>query len=235
MKILFCVAALALSLSTLAAVPKKAFSVENALKLSPEERISLLRKIGPNSYRDLHVIAFDQSRPYSMRWRAVVSMAWLGGREAVIDLEKALDDKDWFMRDAGLKGLAKIDKVKAMTWAKKLLDDPALVVRSAAVQTLHDLNDVSAESLLWEKLDAPENFRGEQSLFIRRQILSALVDLSTSKGTAVKFAKFLTDKDKSLHLVAVEGIERSTGVRNDEDPRRSLQILRNQYAKNLVK
>ncbi len=214
-----------------AAIPKKIISVEAALRLSAEERVSLLRRIGPKSYRDLHAIAFDPAKTYDLRWRAVISMAWLGGAEAVVDLEKALDDREWYMRDAGLKGLQKINREKALDWAKRLLSDPALVVRSAAVQIIHDEHDLTAESMLWEKLDAPENFRGEQGLFIRRQILSALVDLA-SKDTQEKFAKFLNDKDKSLHLVAVEGIERSSGERKDEDPRKSLMLWRKQYAKN---
>ncbi len=213
------------------AIPKKLISVEQALRLPAEERVSLLRKIGPKSYRDLHAIAFDPSRNYDIRWRAVISMAWLGGAESIVDLERALDNEEWYMRDAGLKGLEKINQTKAVIWAKKLLSDPALIVRSAAVQVIHDLHDKTAESILWEKLNAPENFRGEQSLFIRRQILSALVDLA-SKGTQDKFAKLLNDKDKSLHLVAVEGLERAAGERKDENPRRSLELWRKQYAKN---
>jgi hypothetical protein len=212
-----------------AAIPKKSLSVESALRLPAEERVSLLRRIGPKSYRDLHAVAFDPSRPYDIRWRAVVSMAWLGGKESIVDLEKALDNPDWFMRDAGLKGMEKIDKAKTSEWAKKLLGDPALVVRSAAVQIIQEMHDTTAESALWEKINAPENFRGEQSLFIRRQILSALSDFAT-KGNEDKFAQFLTDKDKSLHIVAMEGIERATGIRKDEDPRKSLQLWRKQYA-----
>lgn len=216
------------------AIPKKVITVEDALRLPAEDRVNLLRRIGPKSYRDLHAIAFDPSRPYDLRWRAVISMAWLGGVEAIVDLERALQDSEWYMRDAGLKGLEKINRAKASEWAKKLLGDPALVVRSAAVQVLHNLHDTTAEKLLWEKLEAPENFRGEQSLFIRRQILSTLADLAP-QGSESKFAKYLSDKDKSLHMVAVEGLERASGQRKDEDPRKSLQIWRKQYAKNTDK
>lgn len=229
MKILAGTLAVLISQVSFAAIPKKSLSVESALRLPAEERVSLLRRIGPKSYRDLHAVAFDPARPYDIRWRAVVSMAWLGGKESVVDLEKALDSNDWFMRDAALKGMEKIDRSKTSEWAKKLLGDPALVVRSAAVQIIQDMHDVSAESALWEKIDAPENFRGEQSLFIRRQMLAALADI-TAKGNEDKFAKYLTDKDKTLHMVAVEGIERATGIRKDEDPRKSLQLWRKQYA-----
>lgn len=219
-----------LSLSTMAAVPKKApaskikkdILVEDALKLQVEDRIQALRIKGPNSYRELRKIAFSQEKPYELRWRSVMSMAWLGGKESVVDLEKAIEMNDWYMRDAALKGLQKVHKEKAITWARKLLNDPALVVRTAAVKVLHDLNDTASEKLLWEKLNAPENFRGEQSLWIRRQIVVALSDFA-AKGTEKKFAQLLDDKDKTLHVPAMRGLERLTGKYMDEDPKKALQ------------
>ena len=209
---------------------KKSMLVEDALKLQIEDRIQALRMKGPNSYRDLRKIAFSAEKPYELRWRAVMSMAWLGGKESVVDLEKAVEMNDWYMRDAALKGLQKVNKDKAIVWAKKLLNDPALVVRTAAVRVIHDLNDTSSEALLWEKLNAPENFRGDQSLWIRRHIVAALSDFA-AKGTEQRFAKLLNDKDKTLYVPAMRGLERLTGKFMDEDPKKALALWKTHLAK----
>ncbi|MGE3974705.1 MAG: HEAT repeat domain-containing protein [Bdellovibrionales bacterium] len=221
--------------SSFAAVPKNpsvkksTMAVTDILKLQLEERTVALRSKGPAVYRELHQLAFDTNQPYELRWRAVISMAWLGNKESIVDLERAIESNDWFMRDAALKGLEKVNREKAIAWAKKLMSDPALVVRTAAVRVLHDLHDTTSETLLWEKLQASENFRGEQSLWIRRQIVVALSDLA-QRGTEGQFAKLLEDKDKSLHVPAMRGLERLTGKFMDQDPKKALALWKKHFA-----
>jgi HEAT repeat protein len=236
-QIMIVTCALVSALSVSAAVSKKApppaakkpMSVDSLLRLETEDRVHALKARGPKVYRDLRAAAFNSEKPYEIRWRALISMAWLGGKESIVDLEKAIESSDWFMRDAALKGLEKVNKTKAIYWGKRLMNDPALVVRTAAVRVLHDLNDSTSEGLLWEKLNAPENFRGEQSLWIRRQIVTALSDLA-SKGSEMKFAALLEDKDKSVYGPAMRGLERLTGRTMDEDPKKALVLWKKHLA-----
>jgi len=214
-----------------AAIPK--LSIDDALKLPAEERPQALRKRGPQAYKDLRDVAFDTSKPYDLRWRAVVGMAWMGGKESLVDLEKAVASNDWFLRDAALKGLEKVDQEKAKTWARQLLSDSALVVRSSAVRVLHNLNDKESEKLLWEKLSAIENFRGSQSLFIRKQIVMTLSDFA-GKEDLKEFAKLLQDKDSSVQKAAIVALEKITGERMDENPRLAIGQWHRYLAKNKI-
>ncbi|HEX4922480.1 MAG TPA: HEAT repeat domain-containing protein [Bdellovibrionales bacterium] len=202
-------------------------AVESALSKKSVERIATLRSKGPKMYRDLHKVAFDESQPYQIRWRALMSMAWMGQKESVRDLERALSSKDWFMRDGGLIALSKVEPTKGRVWARKLLADPALVVRTTAVKTIRELNDTESEARLWEELYRKNNYRGTQSLWVRRHIAEALADFS-SKGTEMKFAALLDDSDRSLHEPAMRALEKLTG----KNPGRQSRLFWKNWAKN---
>jgi HEAT repeat protein len=144
-----------------------------------------------------------------LRWRAVTAAGRLGGRESVPELERAIKRNEWYLRSAALVALQAADRNEAIKWSKKLLSDKALVVRSSAVTALVDLNDVSSTQLLWQKLYAKENFKGSQSLFIRRRIIEALTKLA-QPGSEGKFVEALADKDTALHGPAIAALERLT-------------------------
>jgi len=120
-----------------------------------------------------------------------------------------LIDRDWYMRNAGLIAMTNVDRELASSWARKLLSDKALMVRAAAVATLAELRDSAAAPLLWEKLYARENFKGHQSLFIRRRIVEALGRIESSGGEG-RFVEVLADADESLHGPAIKALERMT-------------------------
>ena len=186
-------------------------ATREVLNLPLNNRLAALREQGPQGYRNLISIMFNDSMPMESRWRAVTAAGRIGGPDSKPELERALKSNEWFMRNAGLVALSVVDREAALDWAKKLLSDKALVVRSAAVDAIQDLRDHSSTSILWEKLHAKENFKGAQSLFIRRRIVEALAQLELP-GKVSKFIEVLGDADESLHAPAIAGLERMTRI-----------------------
>jgi len=184
-------------------------ATKEALAMPFAGRLEALENQGAQGYRNLMSIMFDEKMPMATRWRAVTAAGRIGGKESVPELERALKRPEWFMRNAGLVALAKIDRKAAIQWARKLASDRALVVRAAAVETLADLHDTESAGLLWEKLYAKENFRHQQSLFIRRRIVEALA-MFKPVGAEGKFIRVLGDSDENLHPLAILALERLT-------------------------
>lgn len=190
-------------------------SIPSTSKISqettPKERLSSVRQQGKEGLRKLRTIAFDANQTVDARWKAFLTFAMVGGKDVLPEIERAIQSPDWFMRDAGIKALRKIEPSKAVRWGKHLLSDPSLVVRTSAVSTLRTLKDSSSRSLLWQKLDAPQNFRGEQSLWVRHHIVSALADQAVA-GEETRFLKILSDSDKRLHRPASQALTKLTGL-----------------------
>jgi HEAT repeat protein len=186
-------------------------AAREALSLPLESRLEALKRQGPNGYKSLVQLMADEKMPMEIRWRAVTAIGRIGGKESRPELERALNGKDWFMRNAGLVAMAGVDQAEAARWARRLLSDKALIVRAAAVDTLAGLEDKSSTGLLWEKLYAKENFKGKQSLFIRRRIVETLGKLE-GKGREAKFIEVLGDRDEDLHVAAITALERISGM-----------------------
>lgn len=199
---------LTISPATYGAIPKNlpVDSLQSSLNTNPSKRLKALRSEGKEGIRKLHSVAFDDKYPFETRWRALTTLARIAGAECLPDLEKAIQSSDWFMRDAGIKSLEKIDALQARRWARFLLSDPALIVRTTAVGVLRRTRDIESRSLLWEKLYSAQNFRGSQSLWIRRHIVETLAEFAKKSGTQnddiQKFKKVLKDRDDSLHAPA---------------------------------
>ncbi len=192
--------------------PKDNLSTLEALKLPAAIRIETLSQLGVSSYKDLREIAFNSNYGMKFQWRALSAMALIGREKSTPELEVALKHKDWFMRNAGLVMLKEVNPKAATTWAKKLLSDRSMIVRTEAVEVLRSLKDESSIQLLWTELYKKENFRGKQSLWIRRHIAQALGELS-QRGDEKKFIKLLSDSDKTLHIPAITGLEKITNKR----------------------
>lgn len=192
-------------------VPSKDFdnvvaTTVEALKLPGDSRMEFLAKLGPKAYKELMTVAFDSNYGMKVQWRALTAMAMLGKSNAIPEMEKALQHKDWYLRNAGLVVMNEIKPSKAREWAKKLVSDPSLIVRTEAVSVLRKNRDLGARNLLWEKLYDKQNFRGTQSLWVRRHIVETLSEMK-AKGDEMKFLKVLDDKDKSLHPAALSALE----------------------------
>ena len=207
--------------STRAAIPSRGTSkassqsrisvemTKSALGLPMTNRLQTLEMQGPEGYKNLVSIMFNERLSMDARWRAVTAAGRLGGELAKPELTRAMNSQLWYMRNAALVSMSHIDRALAVEWSKKLLSDKSLVVRTAAVSTLSEVGDRSSASLLWEKLYAKENFRGKQSLFIRRHIVDALSKIE-AQGTESKFVEILADADETLHPLAIAALERLT-------------------------
>ena len=182
---------------------------KEALTLPLEMRIDAIRARGPQGYRNLVMLMLDDTSGVEARWRAVTAIALIGQKNAKPEIETALKSREWYLRNAGLVAMSNVDRESAIKWGRKLLTDKALVVRAAAVATLTDLGDAGSVPLLWEKLRAKENYKGKQSLFIRRHIVESLARLEKHGGEP-KFIAVLADPDTSLHAPAIEALERLT-------------------------
>lgn len=207
------------AIAPISANSDKYLNVKEALLLPMENRVSALKAQGPKGEAALAVLMFDQTASMDLRWKAITSAGLLGGSSLKPQIQKALVAKEWFVRNAALVALESMDRSLAKAWAKKFLDDKALVVRSAAVDTLARLEDRTAASVLWKKLSAKENFRGSQSLWIRKQITIALAQLDKSESHG-RFIDLLEDRDEGVQEAAVQALELRTGQKfgSDKEP-----------------
>ena len=192
-----------------AAIPKGSDPVRAALELPMGQRVSSLRRQGPEGYKTLAAIMFDEKESMATRWKAVTAAGRLGGKSAQPEIERALKHETWYMRNAGLVAMRGIDNAKALSWAKRLLDDKALLVRVAAVEAIGEIGSSKDAPALWEKLNSKQSFKKGQSLFIRQRIVEALARIESS-GKEAAFMQILNDPDVMLHQPAIQALERMT-------------------------
>lgn len=148
------------------------------------------------------------------RWNALIKAAEFASAAQLDQIRKFSSSKDWYMRNASLVALSKINASEAMTEAKKLLQDKALVVRSAAVEILAtNLNDEN-KTILVEELGKPYNFNKKSSLWIRKQIIEKLA-LSAGASDRHFFAKNLYDSDKDIAQLSAKTLSKITGLQVD--------------------
>jgi hypothetical protein len=182
------------------------------LNLPTESRRSFTQGKSETYYSSFINIAFNESQGMGLRWRALIAAAELNGEKALGDLKKAGDHSVWFMRNAALVALSEVSPSEAKLLAKKLIKDKALVVRSAALEVLQKNQSEDVRELLWKELEQKYNFKGAQSLWIRHQIVEVLAE-SAQLNELNSFGRLLSDKDPRIHLPAVAGLEKMTGVR----------------------
>jgi HEAT repeat protein len=208
-KIIPCLLVLASSLAS-ASIPKNDTSLEKILSQKNEKKYSDIKKLGPQGYKDLKKIAFNEDRTLGMRWKAFMAMVRIGKKDSLPEVDQALRSSDWFMREAALHVLPVLDQEKAFQAAMRGLDDQALVVRSTAVKTLRVLKRPESAEKLWGELYSKENYMRKKSLWIRKYIVEALADIAPA-NTEDKFVKILDDNDSLLFEPAIRGLERITG------------------------
>ncbi|MBX9768757.1 MAG: HEAT repeat domain-containing protein [Bdellovibrionales bacterium] len=180
-----------------------------------EQRVQLIRGTGPKGLEGLRAIAFDSKTPERIKWNAIISMGVVYGDKAQGDLERALRSDEWILRNSALIALRSFNPGLSKDWSIKLLNDKALVVRSSSVESLSKNLDDQTIASLWEALNDPKNFRGNRSLWIRKQIVNA-VAARPRESDAARFINILKDKDQNLHPLAVKALERITGLRKGD-------------------
>jgi HEAT repeat protein len=131
------------------------------------------------------------------------------GRE-IDEIRSFVTSKEWYLRNAALVALNKVDPDMAQSEAIKMLADKALVVRSAAVEIIgQNLSDKNKE-ILFGEMAKGYNFNRTSSLWIRKQILEKLAQSATEKDQPI-FAKMLFDNDKKISELSANTLERITG------------------------
>lgn len=217
MKRIILTATLALvpALSVQAAIPSKSHlrpKVMEILNLPPENRTQALLATTEDMYKEFISVAFAENQSMRLRWRALMLAAENHREKSTPDLLKASVHKQWFMRNAALVALAEVNEPEAQKLAKKLLKDKALVVRSAAVDVLQKSPRPEVRDLLWEEMNQKYNFRNQESLWIRSQIVEAMAQKPADHEMKL-FTKFLNDKDTRVQAASVGGMEKLTGIK----------------------
>lgn len=237
MKRIILTATLALvpALSVQAAIPKKDNlrpKVMEILNLPPENRAQALVSTTEDMYKEFVAVAFAENQTMRLRWRALMMAAENRREKATPDLLKASVHKQWFMRNAALVALAEVNEPEAQKLARKLVKDKALVVRSAAVDVLQKNARPEVRDLLWEEMNQKYNYRNQESLWIRSQIVEALAAKPADHELKL-FTKFLNDKDARVQSAAIGGMEKITGVKlgDTKIPREKMVLLWQDYVR----
>ncbi|MFZ4405358.1 MAG: HEAT repeat domain-containing protein [Pseudobdellovibrionaceae bacterium] len=147
-------------------------------------------------------VGFSEKYSLQQRWSALQQASEQDPKQAKNYLQRALTHPQWFMRNAGLVAMAKLDKQSAIDAAQILIKDKALVVRSAAVDQLSpQIQKGYFRQIFWSELHQSYNFNKGQSLWIRYKILQSL----SAKPLAAEkpsFQKFVNDKDVQIQTLA---------------------------------
>ena len=154
--------------------------------------------------------AFSKSASVEERWRALSAMALQSHPDRIKDLQKAAQQKEWFMKSASLVAMKKVSVDKAEDLALKLLSDPALVVRSQAVEVLSDRMTQLSRERLWQELSESRNFHKKKSLWIRQDIVSKMAEQPLSSEMK-KFGSLLNDSDQGIQNQALRALETISG------------------------
>jgi HEAT repeat protein len=160
-------------------------------------------------------IAKDKQLPMSARWKALTKAAELARYEQISEIKSFAKSKEWFMRNATLVALEKINVNHAMEEAQMLLKDKALVVRSAAVDVIASRYTISNRDMLAKELVQPYNFKKKQSLWIRPKIFNIIAAKATIEDRNF-LTRYLFDTDEQIVKSAAASLERITDVHFDE-------------------
>lgn len=216
MQYLVLLASLISTMIVSAAVPPNNYNYDQekknifeALRLPRKNRLMIL-KGKDRVLSKLQEIALDDKQALKVRWRAITTMGELSPNDSAAYLEKLLQSKEWFLRNAAMIAISHADRPTVMKWAEKMLNDKSLMVRTAAVQAIKKIQGVELQDALWEKINSKENFHRGKSLWIRKYMADTLASFA-NKGEESKFLKLLLDHDKRLHPYALQALRRITG------------------------
>jgi len=160
-------------------------------------------------------VAADRKSGMNLRWKALLSAADIASADQFKQIKNFVLSKDWYMRNAAIIALAKINSAEALIEAKKLLQDKALVVRSAAVEIVAQNLTQEHKKVLAAELQKSYNFHKKSSLWIRKQIIEKLSSSADIQDLDI-FVKNLFDADKEVSLISAKTLEKITGQRVDD-------------------
>ncbi len=146
----------------------------------------------------------DRGASVSLRWKD--SQAWMT-RQSSVNLQwsqEVIQNGDWILKSSLIGKVCKIKSNEAQEVLLQLLSDKALVVRSAAVDCLAQRMNPFVRESLWSAFQDPINKRGQQSLWIREQILEIfLAQPTASDRRAISQLKTVENEEKITELLRV--------------------------------
>lgn len=161
-------------------------------------------------FNDYMKVVKNEKMTMNIRWRALMQSTELAKGNDIDEIRSFVESKEWYLRNAALVALKKVDPARAEIEAVKLLSDKALVVRSAAVEVVGQNMSEANKNILIQEVDKGYNFNRASSLWIRRQILEKVARVATEKDQTV-FVKNLFDPDKKISELCANTLERLTG------------------------
>ena len=156
------------------------------------------------------ISAANSKLSMSQRWVALIKAAKVATADELIQIKKFSESKEWFMRNAALVALNKVDKSAAMTEAKRLIYDRSLVVRSAAVEIISSNLSEENKNILSVEMSKAYNFHKTSSLWIRKQIVEKL-SIAASLADRDFFVRGLFDSDKEIAKMSAKMLSKITG------------------------
>jgi len=146
---------------------------------------------------------FSGNTPFEKRWALVNEVAILKKDKGALEfLKKCLKQKEWFLQSAALKVLKKMYPLEAVALASvALFNSKALVVRSEAVSVISSLGGPNDTEVLWKALNQRKNFKRSKSLWIRPQIVKAILLMERSMHSQ-KWEGLLTDSSEEIRSIA---------------------------------
>jgi hypothetical protein len=196
------------SSSGFAAIDKKIdMDVDTVLSMSSKQIEAYTPQVSPGMVLQLKQRAFDREQGLSVRWKALVLAAKIGGSSMSAELKEASRSSEWYMRSASLAAAAQVSFTESLVLARKLINDKALVVRSAAVDVLGESDEAKDRELLWKVIDDPKNKRKGQSLWIRPQALNWLIKQASRKDIP-NLIHLLKEEDNEMNAIVIMGLEK---------------------------
>jgi hypothetical protein len=191
-----------------AAIEKKIdMDVDSILSMPTKQIESYTPQVSPAMVSKLKQRAFDREQGLSVRWKALVLAAKIGGSSMSAELKEASRSSEWYMRSASLAAAGQISFTESLVLARKLVNDKALVVRSAAVDVLGESDDMKDREILWKVIDDSKNKRKGQSLWIRTQALNWLIKQASRKDIP-SLIRILKEDDNEMSVIAIMGLEK---------------------------
>ena len=201
------------STSVMAAVKEvpfqKKMSALDKLNLPSSRRFDALKT--KDSYKSLSGIAFSSKYKLGQRWRSMAVIAKNFPKSKATD--KGLKHKQWFIRNSALLGLEQGHKKMAKAWAAKYLNkDASLIVRSAAVDILSKSPSPETKKILRANIDNKLNFRKGKPLWVRKNILQAIYNMSTKSDLPNMMSMLKKSKiDEQHSKFLLEALPRVSG------------------------
>lgn len=212
-KLIFISSVFSFSIASWAAVPQPSIQLADTsqsksqilklLSLPIEQRITKIHKLGPSGYSQLRDISFSKNYTMEQRWKSFYVMTRIGDKKSLPEIERALNDPEWFMRSSGLTALYKVDsKLGLKAAATKFENDESLMVRSAALDIL-SLKAEKANLKIFEKMFASKvnSYKG-RSLWIRKRILEAIAKDGSAQARLMLKKISAKETDKNLKSIA---------------------------------